>query len=252
VGTRREGPLIGAEVIRLRETSSTIDEARRLAEQAAPHGTVVMADRQTAGRGRRGRTWHTVPGKSLAATIIIRQMPDPAHVGMAGMTAALAVVRAARDLLHVRLRTKWPNDVVHGGRKLAGTLAQKTGGALLLSIGLNINGAETDLPPEMRAEAVTLEMVAGHPLDRHQVANCVLAELSGLWDQLLRCPHEVVRQWDDLDIAMGALVRIAEPGGKPLEGRALGIDESGRLRVRTANGAVRTPSAGDLTLVQGP
>lgn len=246
---RREGPVIGTPVIRLEETSSTIDQARRLARQGAAHGTVVVADRQAAGRGRRGRAWYTVPGKSLAATLILREMPGPEHLPLAGMTAALAVVAAVERLFAVQLRTKWPNDVVCDRKKLAGTLAELTGDAVLLSIGLNINGTEADLPPDTRAVATTLQTILGRPADRDEVTERVFAELSALWDLLMCQPAELIRRWQRLDTATGARVRVAEADGGCTEGKALGVDATGRLRIETPDGAVRPVSAADVTIV---
>jgi BirA family biotin operon repressor/biotin-[acetyl-CoA-carboxylase] ligase len=252
VGARRESPAIGAEVIHIEETPSTIDEARRLARRGASHGTVVLADRQTAGRGRRGRTWYTVPGKSLAATVILRDLPDASHLGMATMAGALAVVNAAREAVGVQLRTKWPNDVVYARRKLAGTLAELKGDALLLSIGLNINGSEADLPPDLRDTAATLQMVVGKAVDREKIRAHVLAALDAAWGDLLRNPGKMTRSWERLDTVQGASVRVAQEGGSVVEGRALGIDSVGRLRVQTDGGAVEVVAAGDVTLVQTP
>ncbi len=240
---------IGAKLVRLGTTSSTIDEARKLVEQGAPHGTAVLADRQTAGRGRRGRPWYTLPGKSLAATVILRDLPDPSHLGMAGMAGALAVVGAVEKLLGIRLDTKWPNDVVHGRRKLAGTLAEVKEDALLLSIGLNVNGTQADLPPDIQSAATTLQMVTGETVDRDQLCSRVLAELGDVWNRLIKAPQEVISRWESLDITKGALVRVEEARDRIIEGRALGIDESGRLRLEMPDGQTTIAAAGDVTLL---
>jgi BirA family transcriptional regulator, biotin operon repressor / biotin---[acetyl-CoA-carboxylase] ligase len=206
-------PRIGSEVVHLAEVGSTIDVARRLAEEGAVHGTVVVADRQTAGRGRFDRTWHTVAGRSIAATIVLRDLPEPERLPLAGMAAALAVVSAARSLLGVRLRTKWPNDVVCGGRKLAGTLAQRTAGVLLLSIGLNVNGKEHDLPRAIRDTAATLEMVAGGPVDLEAMKTALWRALDRTWRALLRDPTALLRRWERLDVTHGAGVADARSLG---------------------------------------
>ena len=246
---RRRTPVLGTPALRLPETSSTIDDARELANQGAAHGTAVIADRQGAGRGRRGRAWHTVPGKSLAVTVILRHMPDPAHLGLAGMAGALAVVGAAQKVLGAQLKTRWPNDVVHQGRKLAGTLAERAADALLLSIGLNINGTRVDFPPEIREQVATLEIVVGQPVDREEVTAAVFASLTETWHQLAQRPEEIVRRWEPLDITRGARVRLQEANGACSEGRGLGIDEAGRLRFETGEGAIRLLSAADVTVL---
>lgn len=246
---RGESSSIGAKLVRFDSTSSSIDEARKLAEQGTPHGTAVLADRQTAGRGRRGRTWYTLPGKSLAATVVLRDLPDQAHVGMAGMAGALAVLSAVDRLLGVRLETKWPNDVVRDGKKLAGTLAEVRQDALLLSIGLNVNGTESDLPPDIRRTATTLQMVTGRPVDRDELCRRVLEELGGLWRRLINAPQEIISWWESVDITNGALVRVDATGNRTIEGRAVGIDGSGQLRLAVSEGRIEMVAAGDVDLL---
>jgi BirA family biotin operon repressor/biotin-[acetyl-CoA-carboxylase] ligase len=241
-------PRTGQRLIRLSETPSTIDVARTLANEGAEHGTVVLANRQTAGRGRRGRTWTTIPDKSLAATIILRELPGGDYLGLAGMAAAVAVVHAVRHLGRP-LQTKWPNDVVADGKKLAGTLAELHGDTLLLSLGLNINGTESDLPADIRETATTLELLLGRPLDREQVTNGVLAELDACWQTLLSSPAELAAEWETLDVTIGEEVVVTDAGGATVTGRALGIDPQGRLRLLTSEGEeeVRV-HAGEVTL----
>jgi len=244
-------PRIGGRIVRLEATPSTIDEARRLAREGAEHGMVVLAERQTAGRGRRGRSWTTLPGRSLAGTVILREQPEPAHAALAGMAAALAVVAAAAETLGVPLRTKWPNDVVSGGRKVAGTLAEVAGDALLLSIGLNVGGRESDLPPDLRGTATTLEMIAGRPVDRDVVIAAVLSALDGLWSVLLQDPADLLRRWDEVDVTRGAALTVTE-SERRFGGVGLGVDAHGQLLVRLADGRTATFAAGDVTLQPQP
>jgi len=241
---------IGHRLVGLPETPSTIDVARTLADDGAEHGTVVLADRQTAGRGRRGRTWTTIPGKSLAATVILRELPEVEYLGLAGICAALAVVRTAKGMLALDLRTKWPNDVVAEGRKVAGTLAELHGEALLLSLGLNINGTEEHLPEELRGSATTLEVVLGRPLDRDEVAAQVLSEMNECWRALLESPEELIAEWEALDTTIGKEVVVRGGSGAAILGcgRAEGLDPQGRLRVLTAEGKEVLFDAGDVTL----
>jgi len=241
---------IGHRLVGLPETPSTIDVARTLADDGAEHGTVVLADRQTAGRGRRGRTWTTSPGKSLAATVSLRELPEVEYLGLAGICAALAVVRTAKGMLALDLRTKWPNDVVAEGRKVAGTLAELHGEALLLSLGLNINGTEEHLPEELRGSATTLEVVLGRPLDRDEVAAQVLSEMNECWRALLESPEELIAEWEALDTTIGKEVVVRGGSGAAILGcgRAEGLDPQGRLRVLTAEGKEVLFDAGDVTL----
>ncbi|MBM3498530.1 MAG: biotin--[acetyl-CoA-carboxylase] ligase [Armatimonadetes bacterium] len=239
---------IGCRVVHLDEVTSTIDVARRLAEEGAAHGTVVRAERQTSGRGRRGRVWTTIPGKSLAMTTILRDLPAPDRLGLAGMAAALGVVLAADSALDLALRTKWPNDVVADGRKVAGTLAELHGEVLLLSLGLNINGAEADLPADLREAATTLELLCGRPLDREPVTARVIGGLDASWQMLLAAPEAVLAAWEALDVTLGEEVIARTAKGRSLTGRALGVDATGRLLLRRADGEIVPLAAGDVTL----
>jgi BirA family biotin operon repressor/biotin-[acetyl-CoA-carboxylase] ligase len=184
----------------------------------------------------------------MAATAILCDLPEASYLGMAGMAGALAVVNAARDAVGVQLHTKWPNDVVHACRKVAGTLAELREDALLLSIGLNINGSEAELPPDLRGRAATLEMLVGEAVDQDEVCTHVLAALDAAWGDLLRDPDRIARSWEKLDIVKGATVRVAQQTRPTVEGRVLGIDGVGRLRVQTAGGAIEVVAAGDVTL----
>ncbi len=248
---RARGPRIGACIVRLDEAPSTIDAARRLAREGAAHGTVVLAERQTAGRGRRGRSWHVLPGRSLAATVILREKPGTGDLGLAGMAAALAVVEAARETLDIVLQTKWPNDVVCGGRKVAGTLAELSGETLLLSIGLNVNGGESDLPADIRGTAATLEMVAERPVDREAMAEAVLATLDRVWSEFLQDPAGLLRRWEALDVTRGGTLRSVA-GELWFDALGLGVDAHGRLLVRLADGGTTALAAGEVTVRPGP
>jgi len=245
-------PPIGHRLVRLSETTSTIDVARVLVGEGAAHGTVILAERQTAGRGRRGRSWTTLSGKSMAATVVLSDKPEPDCLGLAGLAAALAVVRAAKARLALNLHTRWPNDVLAGDRKLAGSLAELHHGVLLLSLGLNINGVEIDLPPHLRDTATTLEIVAGHRLDCESVIAAVLSELDAAWLTLLAEPANLIREWEALDITANREVVVTNALGRETHGRALGIDCRGALRLLKRDGEELRCDAGDVTLTTGP
>ncbi len=242
---------VGSRIVRLGEVASTIDEARRLAREGAEHGTVVIADWQSAGRGRLGRSWCTLSGKSLAATIILRESPGRDHLPLAGMAAALAVVNAARSRLGIRLRTKWPNDVVHQGRKVAGTLAELAGDALLLSIGLNINGRRSDLPSGIRETATTLETIVGAHVAREALIAAVVRAFDRQWRAFLRDPRALLRRWERLDITRNVAITVTD-GRERYRGIALGVDPRGCLRLRLTDGRVFAFIAGEVTLTGFP
>lgn len=239
---------IGQTLVRLEETTSTIDEARRLAADGAEHGTVVLASRQTAGRGRRGRAWSTVPGKSLAMTAILFDLPEERLLGLAGISAALSVVHGVYDLLGLGLQCKWPNDVLHDGKKVAGTLAERHGDALLLSVGLNVNGTADDIPTELRESATTIELACGGPADLDQTTDAVIGALNAQWRVLLEDPGATVAEWESLDITRGREIVLVGTSGAKIEGVGLGVDERGRLRLQMEGGELRHLGLGDVML----
>jgi BirA family transcriptional regulator, biotin operon repressor / biotin---[acetyl-CoA-carboxylase] ligase len=223
--------MIGRPRLHLRETTSTNDRARALAAAGAPHGTVVTAGFQSAGRGRQGRSWTAPPGRAVLVSLVVRE-PDPLLPLRAGLAVADIAGRAAL--------VKWPNDVLVAGRKVAGVLveARPQEGWAVAGIGLNAALAEEDLPAELRDRAGTL----GRSPDELE---SVLAELLAALDRRLSESAgealEAVRARDAL------LDRpIAWSGG---EGTGAGIDAAGGLRVRRADGTVTALEAGEVHLV---
>jgi BirA family biotin operon repressor/biotin-[acetyl-CoA-carboxylase] ligase len=221
---------LGSPRLHLRAVGSTNDRARALAEAGAPHGTLVTAGRQTAGRGRQGRTWVAPPDRALLLSLVLR-----ACDGLLPLRGGLAVA----DLAGPDAMVKWPNDVLVGGRKVAGVLAEARPqeGWAVLGIGVNVAVAEADLPPELRGTAGTL----GRPP----------AELDAALQELLG--HLAVRLAEPADATLAALRARDALIGRPLRwaggaGTGAGIDGSGGLRVRRADGGVDVVDAGEVHL----
>lgn len=224
---------LGRPRLHLRETSSTNDRARALAAAGAPHGTLVTASAQTAGRGRQGRSWAGPPGRALLCSLLLRDY-DP----LLPLRAGLAVADLAGDAA----RVKWPNDVLLDGRKLAGILveARPQDGWAVLGIGVNVAVELADLPPELRDRAATL----GRPPDGVEPA---LAELLGHLEERLAAPHaDALAALRSRDALREQPVRWA--GGS---GTGAGIDDTGALLVRRDDGTLETLDAGEVHLGSG-
>jgi BirA family biotin operon repressor/biotin-[acetyl-CoA-carboxylase] ligase len=253
------GPL-GRPRLHLRRTDSTNERARLLAGAGAPHGTLVTASEQTAGRGRQGRRWSAPPGRALLMSLVLRQppalLPLAAAVAVAqaaeeALGAAAAVAQAAEESLGAadpgppagRVAIKWPNDVLLGGRKLAGILveARPQEGWAVLGIGLNAAVAAEDLPPELRPTAIGLGL---EPADVEMVLGRVLKRLAGT---LEATEQHVLEAWRARDALLGAPVRWA--GG---EGVGAGIDGDGRLVVALSAGGQTVLDAGEVHLGSSP
>jgi BirA family transcriptional regulator, biotin operon repressor / biotin---[acetyl-CoA-carboxylase] ligase len=223
---------LGRPRLHLRTTSSTNDRARALAEAGAPHGTLVTAGEQLAGRGRQGRTWSAPAGSALLASLVLRGE----RFELLPLAAGLAVARVAGpDAL-----IKWPNDVLVGGRKVAGILAEGRPHEhwAVLGIGLNVAVRIEDLPAELHATAGTLGLA---PADVEATLEQLLAALE---ETVGLAPGALLDTYRERDALRGQPVAWA--GG---QGRAVGVDHAGRLVVERADGTRTALAAGEVHLV---
>jgi BirA family transcriptional regulator, biotin operon repressor / biotin---[acetyl-CoA-carboxylase] ligase len=223
--------MIGSPRVHHRLTDSTNERAKQLAAARAPHGTLVTADEQTAGRGRQGREWTAAPGSAVLMSVVLRELDERLPV-----MAAVAVC----DALPVDAQIKWPNDVWIGGKKVAGILVEgrPQEGWAVLGVGLNVTTRQ--FPLELAESATSLQL-AGVDSTPAQVLDALVASLSR-W--LGAPPARVFDAWRALDALKGERVRWA--GG---EGVANGIDDSGALRVETPAGPL-TLDAGEVHLLR--
>jgi BirA family biotin operon repressor/biotin-[acetyl-CoA-carboxylase] ligase len=226
--------MLGSPRLHLRVTSSTSDRARDLAMAGAPHGALVTATQQTAGRGRQGRTWSAPPGAALLMSLILRDAPP-----LLPLLAAVAVAEACGD----DARIKWPNDVLLDGRKVAGILAEgrPAEGWIVLGIGVNVAVAPRDLPPELHATAATL----GRP--RSAVEPFLNDLLAGLQRALALDAAVLLAAWRARDALNGRAISWAAGSGI-----ARGIDGEGRLVVELADGGRTSLAAGEVHLGLDP
>jgi BirA family biotin operon repressor/biotin-[acetyl-CoA-carboxylase] ligase len=223
--------MIGTPRVHHRVTDSTNERARALAAAGAPHGTLVTADEQLAGRGRQGRTWTAPPRTAVLMSVVLRDLTE---------TLPLAAAVAVCEALPVEAAIKWPNDVWIDERKVAGILveARPLDGWAVLGIGLNVS--TEDFPPELHATSLAL---AGADVSHDEALGALLRSLNG-W--LAAPTGAVLAAWRERDALLGRTVRW-ENGGN--EGTAAGVDSSGALIVETADGRV-TLDAGEVHLTR--
>ena len=242
---------LGNPRVHLRRTDSTNDRARALARAGAPHGTLVTAGEQTAGRGRGGRSWSAPPGSSVLMSLVLRQPPS-----LLPLIAALAVCDVAGD----DARIKWPNDVVVVQDEATGIVLAKLAGVLtegrpqegwaVVGIGLNVAVRLEDLPPELRPGGAPRGL--GHPAATLGLPPAgvepMLARLLGALEVRLReHPEATLEAWRALDVLRGREIAWG-PGDAATRGVAQGIDGAGRLIVELAAGGRTTLSAGEVHL----
>jgi BirA family biotin operon repressor/biotin-[acetyl-CoA-carboxylase] ligase len=220
------------------ETLATVDSTNRVvaarAAGGAADGLVVVADGQTAGRGRLGRRWQAEPGAALLVSVLLRPAGLPrGRWYLVTEAAALAAGEACGTVGGFAPELKWPNDLLVGGRKLAGILAEAAADFVVVGLGLNVHGA----PPG----AAWADAAAGHRVDR---TGLLAAWLDAL-DRHLRDPDGVITAYRSACSTLGQLVAVEGLGGR-LEGRAERVDDDGRLVVRTQDGKAVAVSSGDV------
>jgi BirA family biotin operon repressor/biotin-[acetyl-CoA-carboxylase] ligase len=240
--------------------ASTNDLARELAAQGAPSGTVVLAESQSAGRGRHGRSWHSPAGVGLYVSVLLRPRAAAPELTRWTLGAAVAACESCRGLVPAAVEIRWPNDLLGDGRKLGGVLAEcRTGGgpsaALVLGTGLNVAHRAEDFPPELRASATSLALLArGAAPTRERVAASYLAALGQVARELEDGRWEGVRaRFEALAPgARGRRVRVAaRAASSSYEGYTAGLDALGALQVRRPDGALATVRDGEAVRPAG-
>jgi BirA family transcriptional regulator, biotin operon repressor / biotin---[acetyl-CoA-carboxylase] ligase len=240
------------------EVESTNDEVWDLAQQGADEGACVVADAQTRGRGRQGRTWYTAPGKSLALSVLLHAGCEPPgrdaagarlRFGTAPLVAGVALVEAF-DALGLECRLKWPNDVLMGGRKVSGILAEGRRtvdgtDCVVMGLGVNVSQTAEDFPPELRDRATSMAL-HGHPVPREYVAAAFLNALEPLWDEHQEGDaRQALDRWRQRASFWGRPVTVDSPAGR-IEGTARDLDDRGGLVIEPLQGPPVTVYAGDL------
>jgi len=240
---------------------STNREAERLAAAGAPEGTLVVADRQTAGRGRLGRSFFSPPGGGLYLSLLLRPEGPVDRVHEHVFAAAVAVAEVARaHVPSVPVEIKWPNDVLLAGRKTSGiNLPTQIEGdrvaSAILGVGVNVNTGATDFPAELQSIATSLRIAGGRALDRAAFAEALLGRLEQWIDTLRRQGFDAVLDcWRGYFRMKGAAVRIGGPGvSEEFEGTVEGVAPDGALLlgvVRAGEVQRERVLAGDVTLLR--
>lgn len=233
------------------EVGSTNDEAAALAAAGAPHLTLVVADRQTQGRGRLGRAWESPAGLGVWASWVLRPSLPAAEAPRLGLLASVAAAEAIRGWAGAAVTLKWPNDLEAAGRKLGGVLAELVSDgpsirSVVLGMGINVNQAEADFPPALAGRATSVRLAVGGPVDRFLLLRGLCARLATwLGAEAEHGWRPVFRRWAELDGAAGRPVRV-EVDGRVADGRAAGIDRTGALQVALEGGETLRVQAGEV------
>lgn len=238
--------------------STNADLLERAADADAAEGEVLVTEEQTAGRGRLGRSWSSVPGASLTFSVLLRPASVPAERrGWLPLLAGVAVASAVRSVTGVDARLKWPNDVLAGERKLAGILAEQSpdGAAVVIGIGLNVVSPGGALPPGPGGLPATSLAAEGATASRQDVLLAILERLAHWYTAFRADPDPAGGLLEEYRVncaTLGRQVRAELPAGRVLAGLAVGIDASGSLLIAERDGEPATPvSAGDVIHLRG-
>ncbi len=239
-------------------TGSTNSDLLAGARSGMAEGAVLVADVQTAGRGRMGRQWVSPSGTALTFSVLLRPRGvPPSALGWVPLLAGLAAASAVRAVAAVDVRLKWPNDLLAGPAKLAGVLAESWGDAIVVGLGINVCQRAEDLPsPTATSLLLAAPPGTGVPPRRDRLLVAVLTELARWYTAWRDQPRPgdadacgLRAEYLRWCATLGREVTVSLPGGQALAGMAVGVDHAGRLEVQTATGLVQA-SAGDVVHVR--
>jgi BirA family biotin operon repressor/biotin-[acetyl-CoA-carboxylase] ligase len=245
--------VIGRDIQVFSETTSTNDLADKLGRDGVPEGVVVFAESQTRGRGRLGRTWFSPPGKGLWFSVLLRPDMRPQAATQMTVAAATSTARAIRAQAGISAEIKWPNDVLVGGKKMAGILTEMSAELdrvkyMVIGIGLDVNLSREELPADLRSVATSLEIETGRSWRRADVAAAILTELDRDYGRIHAGRFsEVAEEWERHCSTLGQQVAISI-GGRIVHGRAESLDDDGALLLRTEHGHLERIVGGDVTI----
>jgi BirA family biotin operon repressor/biotin-[acetyl-CoA-carboxylase] ligase len=242
---------MGHTVFAFDSIDSTNTFAKSLDRTVAPHGSLVIAEEQTAGRGRLQRNWVSAHGENLLFSVILYPEFDTEKMALLPFAGSLAVSDAVEAVTELSVTCKWPNDVLINGKKVCGMLLESTSGPsgierIVLGIGLNVN--QTEFPPELLYKASSLQLEAGVTVDRLKLLQSVLEALELRYEQLSSFPSgRLLNDWKSKALLFGKKILVLE-GEFSYTATALDVAEDGSLIIRTEEGGTRNLFAGDVSL----
>ena len=244
---------IGSEILHYAEVASTNTLAMDLAQKGAVDGTVVIAETQTGGKGRLGRSW-TSPTGNLYVSVVLRPAVPISKAPLITLMGAVAVASGLRRHCGVPVGIKWPNDILLSGKKVSGLLTEMSAEPdrirhIVLGIGVNVNMDSKALQPDVRRISTTLAAATGKRVDRTALLRTLLAELDLWYHRFLHDDGSVLAAWKELNVTLGHRVAVEGGSGK-LEGSAQGVDAEGRLILKLDDGTLRQVAAGDVTIMK--
>ena len=235
--SRRKTKWIGKDTLCYETIDSTNAQAKRLAEAGYGDGTLIVADHQEAGRGRRGRSWETPAGTNIAMSLLLKPEINPNNASMITLVAALAVSKAITQITGEPAPIKWPNDIVMNGKKVCGILTEMSAqfdyvNHIVVGIGINVN--IESFPEQIAHTATSLRIETGKQISRAELIEAVWEQFETVYEVYLQTQdlRNLVKEYDARLINMHRNVKVLDPK-EPFEGRAMGITPRGELMVDT-------------------
>lgn len=244
---------LGRHAIHFLEIGSTQDVAKEMVVKGASEGTLIIAEGQTKGRGRLGRTWLSPQGQGLYLSLILRPHISPIHAPKIALMVAVAIAHAIEAITPVKAQIKWPNDVLISHRKVAGILTEIDAemdrtNAVILGIGININNDTSYFPRELKNTVTSLRMETGREISRLELLQTLLMEIENLYETF-KVKGFIPGVWKEKDVTIGSRVK-AVLMDRELVGQAVDIDHEGALILKDGKGDIHRIVSGDVTLLR--
>jgi len=243
--------IIGGNVISVQEIGSTNSRIRELAEQGAQEGTVLIADRQSAGRGRLGRRWESPSGVNLYCSILLKPQMPVQQAPQLTFLSAVAATETLNQVCHLSAHVKWPNDILVKGAKISGLLNEMNAETeqihyVILGIGINLNMTTDQFPQELNYPATSVLIETGKPVDRILFLQTFLEKLDQYYLEFKQQGFAPIRKrWENLCNLMNQKVAVVQQSNT-LTGTVVGIDYDGALQVQSSDGQIERILAGDV------
>ncbi|MBC2693780.1 MAG: biotin--[acetyl-CoA-carboxylase] ligase [Desulfobacteraceae bacterium] len=242
-------------IIYLKETDSTNTRAKELAAQGAPEGTLVIAEKQTKGRGRRGRSWFSQPGGGIYCSLILRPIMQPGETPRITLMTAVVLAETLISLMKLKLRIKWPNDILINGKKLAGILTEISTemdavNYIVVGLGMNVNTLFENFPREIKKSATSILIETGNRVHRIKLIQEYLKLYEQYYDMFKKNNFEpIMNRWRALADIIGKQIRV-DVIGKTHIGKVIDVDNDGVLILKDDQGRLQTIFSGDVTLAR--
>ncbi len=239
----------------LKETDSTNLQAKIMAGRNAPEGTLVVADTQTLGRGRRQRSWYSPPGRNIYASLILRPQLSPSQAPQITLMTAVALAKTLKTQAGLDARIKWPNDIMVGGKKIAGILTELSADMeavdwVVVGFGINVNLRRNELPEEIAPIATSIYQEKGREAFRTDLICNLMESFEAAYDLLNSQGFgPVMQQWRSLTDLIGQHVFV-DVMGKRHTGEVAAVDDDGALILKDAQGEIHRIISGDVTRVR--